>query len=433
MEVIMKYTPFILLSAAVGFLALSCGLLDSDPASYTVTFDPDGGIVSPVSISVNAGGVLGNLPIPAGGDGFCGWFTEKKGGGVQLSGTTAINYSSTVYAKWTHDIYIIGILWSSPDVAVCLRNGRVLYTLGGDARIEDITVVGGDVYLAGYRWGTDHNVACYWKNGERTDLGEGIVYAITVFGDNVYTAGSYYNRDIEPLKERPCYWKNGVRFDLANEANEGNAADIAVNGEDVYVVGHYVDNNYLSNFCYWKNGVCTVLESDTAPWGGMREAGSIQVSGNDVYCIRYPGGRGYWKNGIPVLDSFENARTKNIFVLDNDVYVTGHYQSRDYSSGKNNTVACYWKNGEKTDLFRGSPASSFVSSGGSVFTAASRDADNNQIFSYWKNDNLIADSDQIFSYMYEKFHYIYDGRIPGNPSGFYFTPAIPRSIVVTEP
>lgn len=428
----MKTMPFLIAVVLFAMLAQSCELPDSAPTSYTISFDADGGIVSPAHITVSAGGTPGGLPVPVGGDGFCGWFTEKRGGGLELTETTVVDYSCTVYAKWTQDIYIIGIRGGGnpSNAAACLRNGTPFFHWVGD-RINDITVVGSDIYLAG----SGRSIgACYWKNGKPTDLGDGYVYAIAVSGDAVYTAGSYYNRDDNKPDDSPgaypCYWKNGMRVDLANEAGWGKAVDIAVSGENVYVSGYYINDNTV-HLCYWENGIPTDLISISASnWNGIW-LGSIAISGGDVYCLTQSiGSDGYWKNGI-FIPLASNAHTHDIFVLERDVYVTGYY-------GKDNKkIACYWKNGEKIDLFEGSPVSSFVSSGGDVFTTGARYTADNNIFAYWKNSDLITDSDQISSYVYRDFdwnkYYTYSSSgVLGFSAGpdFSFSPI---RIVAAEP
>jgi uncharacterized repeat protein (TIGR02543 family) len=75
----------------------------SPPAyQYTVTFDAQGGIVSPAAIPVTAGGYVTNLPIATrNGYTFGNWFTQPNGGGSQFTVSTPVNGNITVYAKWT--------------------------------------------------------------------------------------------------------------------------------------------------------------------------------------------------------------------------------------------------------------------------------------------------------------------------------------------
>ena len=75
------------------------------PASYLVTFDPNGGRVSPTSTAVTIGKKYGPLPTPNRyGYDFDGWYTEKIGGEdkkVTETTTVGTNPPTTLYAHWT--------------------------------------------------------------------------------------------------------------------------------------------------------------------------------------------------------------------------------------------------------------------------------------------------------------------------------------------
>lgn len=69
----------------------------------TVTFDADGGTVTPKSKKVTIGKAYGDLPTPTKeGFGFRGWYTEKNGKGEKIESTTNCNSKKdrTLYAKW---------------------------------------------------------------------------------------------------------------------------------------------------------------------------------------------------------------------------------------------------------------------------------------------------------------------------------------------
>lgn len=76
---------------------------------YTVTFEANGGSVSPESITVEVGGVYGALPVPV-RDGlvFLGWFTEP-GGGTRITAETKVNLTAnqTLYAHWAQEATVI--------------------------------------------------------------------------------------------------------------------------------------------------------------------------------------------------------------------------------------------------------------------------------------------------------------------------------------
>ena len=73
------------------------------PTTYTVTFDPNGGSVSPTSAFVSAGGTLSSLPTPthSGSYSFVGWYTAPTGG-TQVTTSSVFNSNTTIYAQWTY-------------------------------------------------------------------------------------------------------------------------------------------------------------------------------------------------------------------------------------------------------------------------------------------------------------------------------------------
>ena len=74
--------------------------------SYTVTWNPNGGSVSPTSTTKTHGSTLGELPTPTrAADAqytytFKGWFTTATGG-TQVSASTTVTGNVTYYAQWT--------------------------------------------------------------------------------------------------------------------------------------------------------------------------------------------------------------------------------------------------------------------------------------------------------------------------------------------
>ena len=70
-------------------------------AMCTVTFDANGGSVTPTSQAVGKGAAVGSLPTPTrGGFTFNGWYTAKSGG-TKVTASTTVNANVTYYAQWT--------------------------------------------------------------------------------------------------------------------------------------------------------------------------------------------------------------------------------------------------------------------------------------------------------------------------------------------
>lgn len=75
-----------------------------------VTFNPQGGSVSPASATVTNGLTYGALPTPVrAGFTFAGWWTGAGGTGSQVTSGTTVTATSahTLYAKWTANVYTV--------------------------------------------------------------------------------------------------------------------------------------------------------------------------------------------------------------------------------------------------------------------------------------------------------------------------------------
>ena len=73
------------------------------PATYQITFDANGGTVSPEDAMTETDGKLFNLPIPtrSGRYSFDGWY-DSPTGGTAISSETVFSSSTTIYAQWTY-------------------------------------------------------------------------------------------------------------------------------------------------------------------------------------------------------------------------------------------------------------------------------------------------------------------------------------------
>lgn len=109
-------------------------------ASYLVTFDPNGGRVSPTSTAVTIGKKYGPLPTPnRTGYSFAGWYTEKTGGTEVKSDTiVAKDPPTTLYAHWTANKYLVYF-----DA-----NRGEFMTAGGSVKTKQSTVTYGSKYYS---------------------------------------------------------------------------------------------------------------------------------------------------------------------------------------------------------------------------------------------------------------------------------------------
>ncbi len=77
-------------------------------SSRTITFDPNGGTVTPSSKRVTNGGTYGELPVPMRSDySFDGWYTSATGG-TQVTASTVVSLTidQTLYAHWTRNLTV---------------------------------------------------------------------------------------------------------------------------------------------------------------------------------------------------------------------------------------------------------------------------------------------------------------------------------------
>ncbi len=114
--------------------------------SVTITFNANGGSVSPTSQSYTAYGAYGSLPTPTAPTGytFSGWFTDANGGTQVTTSATVPAAATTLYAHWTANTYSVTLNQQSgsggsssatatygsalPSITVPTRTG---YTFGG--------------------------------------------------------------------------------------------------------------------------------------------------------------------------------------------------------------------------------------------------------------------------------------------------------------
>ena len=75
--------------------------LDGENPKQTVTFNANGGVVSPATRVVEKGGIVGTMPTPTrSGYSFVGWFTSASGG-TKVTTATVVTGNVTYYAQWT--------------------------------------------------------------------------------------------------------------------------------------------------------------------------------------------------------------------------------------------------------------------------------------------------------------------------------------------
>jgi hypothetical protein len=331
-------------------------------------------------------------------------------------------------------------------VSICTVNGSGSYWLNGEKKGElalpvgatferfnspRITTSGGKVYILGSYSYSNGTTYCYWVNGVRTNLslptaGGDVYYRdFIVSGGKVYISGSYdyyvFNDEYYYRSRRFCYWLDGVRTDLSlpdGNSIYGNSESTISNGR-VYVAGAYdLDQDIGGDYedkpkaCYWVDGVRTDL---SIPSGNdFSQAYSINVSNGKVYVSGVYGNNHYledaysnrpqkacyWVDGVrtdlSVPAGTEYSTGSNITISNGKVYQAGAYGNYhvfeyEYGSFFNLTQkACYWVNGERTDLSvpagtEYSAALFLTVSNGKVYANGYFENEYDRTFGYWVN------------------------------------------------
>jgi len=257
------------------------------------------------------------------------------------------------------DIYVCGYEKKSSTgrfIATVWKNGIATSLTNGtnNAVVNDVAVAGNDVYAVGFE--EDANgvqTARLWKNGLQASLPStpgSLASKVVVNGENVYVLGraiennSYVqkmwkNGIISTLPddrrsiavnnnnvytvglqdEQARFWTNNTGANLTNGDSYSAAHDIAVKGNDVYIVGVEVINK-ISVAKLWKNGVA----SDLSDGKFTSVATNISVVGNDVYILGYENNLGtnskVWKNG-EVIWSKEKFSSNDLEAVGQDFYL----------------------------------------------------------------------------------------------------------------
>lgn len=145
---------------------------------------------------------------------------------VEKNGTTVVDYPVTtgIFVNG-NDVYLSGL--RGYNQALYWKNGSPVFlttqqTYGAAANA--IFVTGNDIYVAGNQAdASGNNHAVYWKNGSVNQLSNNLsgAYAITIMNGDIYVAGVDYINGIGYA----TYWKNGVPTHLGNN---GSAQAITV-------------------------------------------------------------------------------------------------------------------------------------------------------------------------------------------------------------
>jgi hypothetical protein len=250
-----------------------------------------------------------------------------------------------------------------------------------------MVLIDSTLYIAG---GNEDNKAVYYKNFIKTTLSPYYSHASTIYAANghVYVGGftmdlgdgrnmaETYATNWEDGKRHSFFWggsqlnfinhqdtiTTSLGFELGGGYNYGpgiylknnerqllstfnaEAKGMAVKDTITYIVGNIYFNGWQPKATLWKNGKEIYIHG----LQGQSQATAIFIKGKDVYISgMIEQNAVYWKNGVAVPLA-DNATTRDIKVIGNDVYVAGQY----YDVIAQRRVATLWKNGVQKQLSR---------------------------------------------------------------------------------
>ena len=237
---------------------------------YTVTFDVNGGTVTPAEQTVTYGSTYGRLPtLTREGYTFAGWFTEKDGG-TQVTKETVVTTAAdhTLYAHWTANTYTVkfdaneGTVTSAEqtvtygshygELPTPTREG---YTFAGWFTEQN----GGTKVMADTKVTTaeNHTLYAYWMQNIHTVTIKDDKDGKVIESQQIPEGGLAKKPAKEPVREGYTFigWQaNGAAWDFDKNVVERDteiialwekvviAPDVAIEGGTSFIVGRATEN-----------------------------------------------------------------------------------------------------------------------------------------------------------------------------------------------
>lgn len=268
------------------------------PITYTVTFDPNGGIVNPTSKEVIYQDVYGELPTPEkNGYTFTGWYTDKEGGS-RVTSTTKYESAgnTTLYAHWEiNQHHVIYDYWTNGGDSVSTKIDKINYGTQADLSVA-ATKLGWE-FLG---WNTNPDATAGLDSITMNDE-DMVLYAIYkkditatfIDSDNKNTRSytyTIYNRETECRISVPKLTDLSPYNSLGWSLDTSGDALIHTSGESEYVLS----DNATFYGCYVQD------ISITYDTNGSAEEISSQTK------ERYYNSAGNYKNPVFILASAPN-------------------------------------------------------------------------------------------------------------------------------
>lgn len=206
------------------------------------------------SIKVKSGVVFTAGTITIGANAFPYFWVNQSKSTINIKSANSIFIDQISSTK--HSICVGGSNLKTDAQACFWKDGQItdlppLPGFGNSSEVFSIYIIGNIVYSAGM---TNIGVqqSCLWINKEQIILPGGeIANSIFVSNNDVYTSG-VYNGGLDA-----CYWKNTDYFQLTAPGIGGSALSIYVYNDNAYIAGG------VGGFaCYWINNKLYNFESN---------------------------------------------------------------------------------------------------------------------------------------------------------------------------
>ncbi|UAL08181.1 MAG: InlB B-repeat-containing protein [Candidatus Methanogranum gryphiswaldense] len=180
--------------------------LVSNPGTYTVTFDSNGGIAAdPTTIQVTYGSQYGTLATTSReGYTFDGWYTTVSGGTkIEASSIVNITYPTTLFAVWTLNDYTVTLIYDSEFISVDgVPSGGIVSAGDGISVSVTGSILVEEVYVTVTMGGNTVDVFQY-SSGSLT---AGTVSIDHVTGDVTITVDYKEVQIVSPSSEKSFSW-----------------------------------------------------------------------------------------------------------------------------------------------------------------------------------------------------------------------------------
>ena len=121
--------------------------------TYTITYNPNGGSVSPTTQTKEHGSQYGSMPTPTRSNyRFLGWFTQASGG-TQITSTSTVTGSATLYAHWEIIGYTVTYNYSY-NGGTSASKTSALVTIGSNIDLSPTANKSGYTFIG---WNTNAN------------------------------------------------------------------------------------------------------------------------------------------------------------------------------------------------------------------------------------------------------------------------------------